>query len=139
MCLRALRIRRLTRIEFKQLYRTQACTERLSALASNFSKGAIPITNRIASSFELFLGMKQGEESPLRCTIAAAEYMADCLYRFREGTYSPRMHRSRSEMAKYDGDPLIFGGIANLGICPDTSHSLDSSVVTKLGGQRAFV
>ena len=121
------------------MYLTQACAEGISALASNFSKGLISSANKRASSCELFPGMKQGKESPLRFTIAAAGRKADGLYRFREGAFSLRMHRPRSAMAKDNGNPLISGILANLGIGPDTSRSIGASDVTKLGGQTSFV
>ena len=83
--------------------------------------------------------MKQGNEPPIRRTIAEAEPKADGLYRFREGAYSFRAHRSHSVIDRDDGDPLILGRLAHLGIGPGASRSLSASVVTTRGGQLFFV
>ena len=95
--------------------------------------------SRRPSSCGMFPGIKQGNESPFRCTIAAAESTADGLYRFREGTNSPRMRRSQSVIAKYEWNPLILGSLVGSGSGPTTSRSLVASVCTKLGGQLPFV
>ena len=93
MCLITLRLRRFALLGFWQLYNTQACSAGLEALASNLSEGLRSRAIRMASSCELFPGIKQGNESTFRRTIAAPESTTDGLYRFLDGTHSFRRKR----------------------------------------------